>query len=59
MKSNLIINDSMTIKDALIKLQDNKKRFLICTDSDNTIVGVITDGDIRRAFLNGFSCLLS
>ena len=55
MKSNLIINDSMTIKDALIKLQDNKKRFLICTDSDNTIVGVITDGDIRRAFLNGLS----
>jgi mannose-1-phosphate guanylyltransferase/mannose-6-phosphate isomerase len=52
MNSNILINYNETIKASLEKLQDNKKRFLICLDDLNCIIGVVTDGDIRRAFLN-------
>jgi len=51
----LTIKNNYTIKDALIKLQDNKKRFLICLDELDSVVGVVTDGDIRRAFLNNLT----
>jgi mannose-1-phosphate guanylyltransferase/mannose-6-phosphate isomerase len=50
---NIIININSTILDALQKLQTNKKRFLICLDDKNTILGLVTDGDIRRGFLQG------
>nr|WP_228256066.1 CBS domain-containing protein [Malaciobacter halophilus] len=40
------------IETALKKLVNNKKRFLICLDDNQCVTGVITDGDIRRAFLN-------
>jgi len=42
-----------TILQALQKIQENKKRFLLVID-ENIIVGTLTDGDIRRAFLNDF-----
>ena len=53
--NDLVIKHSDNIKVALQKLQDNKKRFLICFDDNKTILGLITDGDIRRAFLDGFT----
>lgn len=52
MQDKFIININERIKNALLLLQENKKRFLICTDENNQVKGVITDGDIRRAFLN-------
>lgn len=52
--NNIIINEKNSLKDALDRLQRNKKRFLLVTDADTILKGVITDGDIRRAFLNGF-----
>ncbi|XDZ63095.1 CBS domain-containing protein [Alphaproteobacteria bacterium LSUCC0396] len=51
--NNLIIRSSDSIRVALNKIQDNKKRFLICLDDNNTILGLATDGDIRRGFLLG------
>jgi mannose-1-phosphate guanylyltransferase / mannose-6-phosphate isomerase len=51
MENKIIINSNETIKNTLLYLQENKKRFLICVDN-NKVKGVITDGDIRRAFLN-------
>jgi len=50
---DIIIKYNNRISNALTKLQNSKKRFLICLDELNYVVGVITDGDIRRAFLNG------
>jgi len=47
------ITKDATIEIALQKLQDNKKRFLICFDDKNIVLGLITDGDIRRCFLEG------
>lgn len=52
---NILINANIIIKVALEKLQDNKKRFLICHNDNSVIVGVITDGDIRRGFLDGLT----
>ena len=38
---------------ALQKINDNQKGFLIVEDDKGTVLGTLTDGDIRRAFLNG------
>ena len=51
----MIIKYGSTIRTALMKLQENKKRFLICLDDLDFIIGVVTDGDIRRAFLNNLN----
>ncbi len=47
------INSSDTIKNALRKIDDNKKGFLIVLNDDEDVVGTLTDGDIRRAFIKG------
>jgi mannose-1-phosphate guanylyltransferase/mannose-6-phosphate isomerase len=51
--NDIIISYNDSIKNALHMLQENKKRFLMCINEDNIILGTITDGDIRRSFLNG------
>jgi len=51
--SEILIREYNTIKSALEKLQSNKKRFLICLNNQEKVLGVLTDGDIRRAFLSG------
>ena len=50
--NNLVIYCNENIKFALLKLQKNKKRFLICLNNNNSVIGVLTDGDIRKGFLN-------
>ncbi len=52
--NNLIIKNKDSIKTALQKLQENKKRFLICLDN-KLVSGLITDGDIRRGLLDGLT----
>lgn len=52
---NITIMYYDSIEAALKKLQDNKKRFLICVDDIKCVIGVLTDGDIRRAFLNNLN----
>ena len=49
---NIVIEKNQTIKKALEKLEENKKRFLIVLDNEK-VIGTLTDGDIRRAFLSG------
>lgn len=56
--SNRIISVDFTSRDALIKLEkidDLKKRNLFVINSENKIVGTITDGDIRRGLLNNLN----
>jgi len=52
---NILIEKSEIIKNALEKLEKNKKKFLICVNNDNEFLGTITDGDIRRGFLIGLT----
>lgn len=49
-----LINSGATIHDALSKINLNKKGFLIVSDQDDSIIGVLTDGDIRRALLSNY-----
>lgn len=48
-----LIDAGATIKDAMSKMDENGKRVLFVVSPDKQMVGVITDGDIRRWILNG------
>lgn len=48
-----MIRENESILNALKAINDNTKDFLIVNDANNKVVGVITDGDIRRAFIKG------
>lgn len=47
------IKPSNTLLDALKKIDKNKKGFLIVIDDTNKVMGTLTDGDLRRGFING------
>ena len=47
------INKDANILCALKCIDYNKKGFVIVLDSDNVVLGVVTDGDIRRSLING------
>lgn len=47
---DLFINENITIKEAMKKLDDTAKKILIVTE-DNKLKGIITDGDTRRWIL--------
>lgn len=49
---NTILHDA-DIREALVKIDRNNKGFLIVIDANRTVVGVITDGDIRRLLIQG------
>ncbi len=58
MKNNLgnfIIAPSASARKALKMIDANKKGFLIIANDDMTVLGTLTDGDIRRAFISGHS----
>ena len=43
------------VKDAIKILNAQKGKIVIVLNSENVVVGTITDGDIRRALLNGIT----
>ena len=49
----ILIQTNQSIKDALSQLTKTKEKLLICIDESKKFVGVINDGDIRRAMLRG------
>lgn len=50
-----IILPGGSIFTALKKIDENLKGFLIVADASYTVLGTLTDGDIRRAFISGKS----
>lgn len=51
------INFNLTIKDALValnNLRNNAPMTLLVTNNNSQIVGTLTDGDLRRALVNGY-----
>lgn len=50
-----IIDENATILESLKKIDQNKKGFLIVVNKNGIVQGVLTDGDIRRAFIKGIS----
>ena len=53
--NNLIITEKETIKDALIKINENYHKCLIVINNKKILKGTITDGNIRRGLLKGFN----
>ena len=51
----LTINTNNTLLDALKAIDSNFMRFVIVIDDDSHMLGTLTDGDIRRALINGAS----
>ena len=47
---NIIFSDE-NIQTATKKLQNAKKKILVVLDSNETLIGTVTDGDIRRAII--------
>lgn len=55
MEQNLIVNEKQTIREALAKINENAKGVIFVNDSAGILKGMVTDGDIRRALLNGLT----
>lgn len=51
--AKFIGEESLTIVDAMEKIDANTKGFLFIVDSDSALTGCITDGDIRRWIIRG------
>ena len=47
------INYQCSIKSTMEKIDKGGKGFIVCQDQNNNVVGILTDGDIRRAILKG------
>lgn len=53
MLDEFLINTNALIKDAIIKIEANSKGFVLVENDVKQVLGTLTDGDIRRALLNG------
>ena len=49
----LICTENSTIKDVMSCIDSNAKGTAFIVDENKKLVGIVTDGDIRRALLNG------
>ena len=52
---NSVIDENASIKEALKKIDNNHHGFIFITDATDKVIGLTTDGDIRRALINGAS----
>jgi dTDP-glucose pyrophosphorylase len=52
---NLLVSPNTTVKKAMSKLSETAEKILFVADEKDTLLGTATDGDIRRALLNGLS----
>lgn len=50
-----IVYQNENIRDAIKKMDKGGIGFVVCADSCENVIGVISDGDFRRAILNGIS----
>jgi dTDP-glucose pyrophosphorylase len=48
-----IIREGATIRDALVSLNESACQIVLVLDADGRLIGLMTDGDLRRAMLAG------
>lgn len=53
--NKITLKISASIKEAMINLNNSGKRIIIVNAPDGSFVGIITDGDLRRALVSGAS----
>lgn len=51
--NNCIVDERTSIKEALKKINENQYGFVFTTDQNLKVTGLATDGDIRRALIDG------
>lgn len=44
-----------SMRDAMARLETSARQIVLVVDEDDHLVGVVTDGDVRRALLSGFT----
>jgi dTDP-glucose pyrophosphorylase len=49
------VSQNITIKDALKIIDQGNLQIILITDENDTLLSVVTDGDIRRGLLNGLN----
>jgi dTDP-glucose pyrophosphorylase len=52
---HLVIGDASSIRDAMSAIDQNMREVVLVRDANGRIVGIITDGDIRRGVLRGLT----
>jgi len=50
-----VIDENLSIKDALVKVEENHYGMVFVSSREGEITGLATDGDIRRALLKGIT----
>ena len=50
---NLLINPNSKIKNALEQMTETGEKCLVVVDKKNKLLGTLSDGDVRKAILNG------
>jgi len=53
--SRFIVHPEQTVRDAMQAISDNWRELALVTDDALRVLGVITDGDIRRGLLSGLT----
>ncbi len=49
--SRFIVSPDISVSEALKKIDENKKGFVLVLDENDVVLGTLTDGDIRRFYL--------
>lgn len=57
-RNTLLLENNTTFKDAIAVLDKNGNGFLALVNKSNKLIGILTDGDIRRAILDSKTELL-
>ena len=52
-KEKFLVQQDMMLKDVLVAITNNYKGSVIVVDAEGRILGVVSDGDIRRAMIKG------
>lgn len=53
MNNNILVYETISVKETLKKLDQTAEKILFVVDQNNRLLGTITDGDIRRYILRG------
>ena len=51
LNKDFIINKNASLKEALEKIENNKEKIIFIIQSNNSLVGTLSDGDVRRYLL--------
>jgi|TARA_Y100000310_G_scaffold344034_1_gene454669 CBS domain-containing protein len=55
--TSFVINENVSIKQAMEAITDNQRGTAIIVDNEFYLVGIVSDGEIRRAMVSGATVL--